>query len=106
MWNYWYIEWLGMLVQLLLDDNAYEEKLNKFIIIIVIIIIKKENLNLAKIKMGCFVDSGTTATTRALFGLNVAYNYLNNSLYGINSQENCNKFCKSKKFLYSGTENG
>jgi hypothetical protein len=55
--------------------------------------------------MGCFVDSGTTATTRALFGLNVAANYLNSSL-GLNSQENCSKYCKLKKFIYSGTENG
>ena len=51
--------------------------------------------------MGCFLDSGTTATTRALFGLNVATNNLTS-----NSQENCNKFCKLKNFLFSGTENG
>ena len=51
--------------------------------------------------MGCYLDSGTTATTRALYGLNVATNNLTS-----NSQDNCNKYCKLKYFLYSGVENG
>ncbi len=50
--------------------------------------------------MGCFLDSGTTAATRALNGLTVSPNII-----ASNSQENCNKYCKLKSFLYSGVEN-
>ena len=46
------------------------------------------------------MDNGTTASTKALNGLNVLTNTIAN-----NSQENCNKYCKMKKFTYSGTEN-
>ena len=51
--------------------------------------------------MGCFLDNGTFATTRALYGLNLATNNLTS-----NSQTNCNQYCKAKNFIYSGVENG